>query len=117
MVSHRRIRSLPALFLAPALATPLVAGSLPGSPEEYLARMDVDGDGVIGLAEYRDYLSRGFRRMDLDGNGVLEAAELPVPGARAVLLRDHLDALERSFRRMDRNGDGVLDAKELAAPP
>lgn len=116
-MASRRIPSLITLFLFVPVAPASGADSLPDSPADYLARMDVDGDGVVGLAEYRDYLSRGFRRMDLDGNGILEGAELPVAGGRAVLLRDHLDALERSFRRMDRNGDGVLDARELASPP
>lgn len=91
--------------------------SLPRTPAEYLERMDLDGDGRISLAEYRDYMSRGFRDMDRDGNGILEGDELPVPGARPVHLRDHLEALRRAFERQDRNGDGYLDAAELAAPP
>lgn len=89
----------------------------PQTPAEYLERMDLDGDGRISLAEYRDYMSRGFRRMDRDGNGILEGDELPVPGARPVYLNDHLDALRRAFERQDLNGDGYLDARELAAPP
>lgn len=79
--------------------------------------MDLDRDGRVALHEYRDYMSRGFRRMDLDGDGVLRDDELPVPNAREVRLVEHLDALRRAFERQDRNGDGFLDAAELAAPP
>lgn len=93
------------------------ANPLPATPAEYLAMMDLDGDGYIALHEYRDYMSRGFRRLDADGNGVLEGAELPSPGAAPVHLRDHLESLARTFRRLDRNGDGRLDAVELASPP
>jgi Ca2+-binding EF-hand superfamily protein len=89
----------------------------PSTPAEYLARIDLDGDGRISLTEFRDYMSRGFRDRDRDDNAVLEGDELPVPGARPVHLADHLEALARSFARQDRNGDGFLDADELAAPP
>ncbi|MBX3727302.1 MAG: EF-hand domain-containing protein [Xanthomonadales bacterium] len=102
------------MLVAPALTR---ADSLPQSPAAYLARMDLDGNGVVDLAEYRDYMSRGFRRMDRNGDGILEDDELPVPDARVVRLQVLLDALEHSFRRLDRNGDGVLDARELASPP
>lgn len=91
--------------------------ALPDSPSAYLDLIDLDGDRRVGLAEYRDYMSRGFRRMDADGNGRLEGAELPVPDAAPVDLHDHLDALARAFARLDRDGDGMLDVDELAAPP
>lgn len=105
---------LPSLLVAIAFSA---AGALPSTPADYLAAIDLDGDGRIGLSEYRDYMSRGFRRMDADGNGTLEGDELPVPGARTVRLRDHLGSLEAAFRRQDANGDGQLDERELAAPP
>ncbi|MFC0356090.1 calcium-dependent protein kinase 21 [Pseudofulvimonas gallinarii] len=80
-------------------------------------RMDLDGDNRVSLAEFRDYMSRGFRSRDLDGNGILQGAELPDPGARPLRLADHLERLAEAFARQDRNGDGWLDAAELAAPP
>lgn len=94
-----------------------VLAQAPATPGDYLARYDLDGDGRVALAEYRDYLSRGFRDRDRDGNGVLEGDELPVPGTRAIRLADHLDALARGFARQDHDGDGFLDAAEMAAPP
>ncbi len=104
-------------FLTIALITPTATAQVPGSPAEYLARMDLDGDGHVSLAEYRDYMSRGFRHMDRDGNGILEGDEHAVPGSAPVRLSTLMDNLERAFRRQDRNGDGFLDARELAAPP
>lgn len=102
--------------LLAALHAP-VRAQLPASPTDYLAGMDLDGDGRIDLDEYRTWMSRGFLRMDLDGNGLLEGDELPVAGARPVSWASHQAALAAAFARQDRNGDGVLDAAELAAPP
>ena len=104
-------------LLALALFAPMAAAQAPGSPAEYLSRMDLDGDGRISLAEYRDYMSRGFRRMDRDGNGILEGDEHAVPGSRPVPLPELMTNLQRAFARQDRNGDGFLDSAELAAPP
>ena len=99
------------------VVSPSAYAQAPGSPAEYLARMDLDGDGRVSLAEYRDYMSRGFRRMDLDGNGILEGDEHAVPGSAPVYLSTLMDNLARAFERQDRNGDGWLDAAELSAPP
>ncbi len=104
------------LSLIFALTSP-AAAQLAATPGEYLARMDADRDGRVSLAEYQAHLSRAFRDMDRDGDGVLIGDELPVRGARPVLLSEHHAALARAFRRQDRDGDGRLDARELAAPP
>lgn len=108
----------------PALALLLLAASgtacaLARTPDEYLQRMDADGDGRISLREYQDYLSRGFVAMDLDGDGRLSASEMP-PGTRArraPTLESHRRSLAATFDRQDANNDGHLDARELAAPP
>jgi hypothetical protein len=95
------------------------AEPLARSPSEYLLRMDHDGDGRVGLAEYQDYLSRGFAQMDRDGNGVLSSSELPAGtrARRAPTLEGHLRALAATFDRQDADNSGFLDAVELAAPP
>ncbi len=111
------IRAIAVPVLMLAVASPSAAAQAPTSPADYLARMDLDSDGRVSLAEYRDYMSRGFRRMDTDGNGILEGDEHAVPGSRPVHLSDLMDNLRRAFERQDRNGDGFLDPAELAAPP
>lgn len=103
--------------LAFCVAGPGLAADFAATPEAYVARMDLDNDGRVALAEFRDYMSRGFRSRDRDGNGVLEGEELPDISARPVRLAEHLDRLADAFARQDRNGDGWLDARELASPP
>lgn len=105
-----------ALWLA---ATAAGAQPLPRTPSDYLDTMDRDGDARVALAEYQDYLSRGFQQMDRDGDGRLSAAELP-PGARSrrvPTLEGHRRSLAATFDRQDADNDGFLDARELAAPP
>jgi Ca2+-binding EF-hand superfamily protein len=88
------------------------------SPQAFLAALDRNGDGRIDLAEFQDWMIRGFDRMDANGNGILDLDEQP-PGARRLPVSrgEHLRALEAAFRRQDLDGDGVLDAREFAAPP
>lgn len=112
----RRIAGLvvaPLLLIGATTAAPLA-----GSPAEYLARMDLDGDGRVSLREYQDHLSRGFLQMDRDGDGVLSASELPAGtrSRRAPTLESHLRSLAAVFDRQDIDNDGHLDARELAAP-
>ena len=105
------------MLLSAAGAT--AAQSLPRSPADYLATMDRNGDGRVALAEYQDYLSRGFQQMDRDGDGKLSTVELP-QGARTrrvPTLEGHRRSLAATFDRQDANNDGFLDARELAAPP
>lgn len=99
------------------LAGTVSAQPLPQTPQQYLALMDLNGDGRISLAEYRDYMSRRFRAMDRDGDGVLRGDELPVPGTRPVRLADYLESLRQAFLRQDLDGNGYLDVRELASPP
>jgi len=84
---------------------------------DYLARMDIDGDGRVSQAEYVAWMGYAFERMDVDGDGVLSTAELPGGKGKPVSLETHRQRLVERFRRQDANGDGYLDARELAAPP
>jgi Ca2+-binding EF-hand superfamily protein len=104
------------VLVGSALCRLAAAQGAPSSPQDYLQRMDRDGDGRVSRAEYIAYMDRGFDRLDTDGNGVLEGDELP-PGARRVTRADYEASLAAAFARQDTNHDGFLDARELATPP
>jgi Ca2+-binding EF-hand superfamily protein len=107
-----------ALLAVLALAATASAQDFPGTPADYLRRMDGDGDGRIDESEYVRYMSQGFLRMDVNADGVLDANDGPMrPGARPVRLDAFQRNLIRQFHKLDRNRDGVLDARELAQPP
>lgn len=108
-----------ALALLALLALGATAAQAQSTRAEYLRLFDTDGDGRVSLAEYQEYMSRGFYAMDRNGDGVLTADELP-PGVSARTPRTldaHRRALARMFDRLDVNNDGYLDANELTAVP
>jgi hypothetical protein len=99
-----------------AAALPAHAQSVP-APDAYLARMDVDGDRRVSLAEYQAWMGYGFDAMDRDHDGVLSAAELPGGVGPALDRAAHRARLAAVFSRQDRDHDGYLNARELSAPP
>lgn len=101
-----------ALLAAPTFAPAQVTGTA-----DYLARMDLDGDGRVALAEYQAWMGYAFERMDVDRDGTLAPAELPGGRGTAVSLADHRARLAATFDRQDRDRDGFLNEQELAAPP
>ena len=105
-----------ALAFGIALMAAVAAQDAPRTPQDYLQRMDSDGDGRVSCAEYIAHMGRSFERIDIDGNGVLEGDELP-PGAHRVTRGDYEASLAAAFARQDGNHDGYLDARELARPP
>lgn len=106
-----------ALVLASAgFAATASAGDPPGSPQEYLHRMDTDHDGRVSVDEYVAWMIETFDGIDTDHNGVLEGEELP-EGSKPVTRADYRKSLEAAFARQDTNHDGFLDARELARPP
>ena len=84
---------------------------------EYLKRMDSDGDGRVSLSEYLAWMSYAFDQRDGNGDGVLSADELPGGRGKPVSRADHVATLTTRFGKQDANGDGYLSAKELLAPP
>ncbi len=117
---HWRDVAKPSLPLAALVSLVVVAGMAQAQTRaDYLRRFDADGDGRVSLAEYQDYMSRGFHAMDRNGDGVLSADELPsgVRARTATTLEGHRRALARMFDLLDANNDGFLDANELTAPP
>jgi Ca2+-binding EF-hand superfamily protein len=87
------------------------------SRDDFLRRVDRDGDGRVSVAEYQFHMSFAFRQMDSNHDDILEPAEQLVPNAKP-LTRIELDArMAAQFHRQDRNHDGYLNAAELSAPP
>lgn len=84
---------------------------------DYLARMDVDGDGRVALLEYQDWMSYAFDAMDRNRDGTLATEELPGGRGQPVTRTEHRANLATTFQRQDMNRDGFLSARELAAPP
>lgn len=85
--------------------------------DDYLARMDTNGDGRVSLAEYLDWMVYAFDRMDRNRDGVLAADEQPGGKGKPITREAHRAQLAERFRKQDANRDGFLDARELAAPP
>ena len=113
--ARTRVRSALALLLLAAL--PLACGAQVTATADYLARMDLDGDGRVSLAEYQAWMSYAFDGMDRNGDGVLSPDEQPGGRAPALTREHHLQRLAGRFAKQDANSDGFLDARELAAPP
>lgn len=96
-------------------------------------RIDVDGDGVISIAEYRALQIARWPRIDRNGDGYLTLEDFPrFAEGRARRLLAGIAALDANgdgrisrdefvngpaplFHRADRNADGVLTRPELEA--
>lgn len=106
-----------AILLTMQAPFPTPATAQVTATSDYLARMDADGDGRVGLAEYLDWMSYAFDARDANGDGVLSADELPGGKGQAVTRAQHRERLATTFGKQDVNHDGFLSARELAAPP
>ncbi|WP_205289358.1 hypothetical protein [Lysobacter sp. TY2-98] len=113
------IRHLGAALIcaASSFAGAAIAGTPVTSRDDYLSRMDTDGDRRVSLAEFQAWMGYAFERMDANHDGVVSQAELPGGRGKPVSLAEHRAALAARFAKQDVNHDGVLDARELAAPP
>lgn len=85
--------------------------------QEYLKRMDTDGDGRVSRDEYLAWMSYAFDQRDTDHDGVLQGEELPGRRGKPITRAAHRATLIERFARQDANGDGYLSASELLAPP
>ncbi|WP_297831595.1 EF-hand domain-containing protein [Thermomonas sp.] len=111
------MKTLPGMSLCLLVLLPTLAAAQVRRTDDYLARMDKDGDGKVSLAEYLDWMGYAFARMDRNGDGVLTADELPGGRGQPITREAHRAQLTERFRRQDLNHDGSLSVKELAAPP
>jgi len=102
------------------VAATLLLPAMPAAAQtrdDFLRRVDTDGDGRVSVSEYQFHMSFAFRQMDRNGDQILEPDEQLVPNAKS-LTRVELDArMAAQFHRQDRNRDGYLNATELSAPP
>ena len=112
----RRWIALAALAAFAALAA-VSARAQVTATSEYLARMDADADGRVGVDEYLDWMSYAFDARDANRDGVLSADELPGGKGQAITRVQHRERLAATFKKQDVNRDGFLSAQELAAPP
>ncbi|MCD0246270.1 calcium-dependent protein kinase 21 [Xanthomonas melonis] len=85
--------------------------------QDYLKRMDTDGDGRVSRDEYLAWMSYAFDQRDADHDGVLQGEELPGRRGKPITRAAHRATLIERFARQDANGDGFLSARELLAPP
>ncbi|MFT4179785.1 MAG: hypothetical protein QM612_10055 [Thermomonas sp.] len=99
------------------LALPITLHAQVSRTNDYLAKMDTDGDGKVSLFEYLEWMSYAFDGMDRNRDGVLTADEQPGGKGQPITRDTHRARLAERFRKQDANRDGFLDAKELAAPP
>lgn len=106
-------RALPMACLACACA----AHAQVQDSQDYLKRMDTDGDGRVSRDEYLAWMSYAFDQRDADHDGVLQGDELPGRRGKPITRAAHRTTLIERFARQDANGDGYLSARELLAPP
>lgn len=96
---------------------PCAAGAQVRTTGDYLARMDLNGDGKVQVNEYQAWLIYAFDEMDANKDGVLTPSELPGGRGRTLRRDEQMQVFAERFKRQDRNRNGSLDARELAAPP
>lgn len=101
-------------------AGPLVFGGM----QEDFAQADVNGDGVVSRAEYRERMVDVFYALDAGREGYLTVDEMSATdrvlverananGDGKLSLQEFLEFRIRDFDRADNNGDGVLSPDEV----
>ena len=85
--------------------------------DDFLRRVDSDGDGRVSVSEYQFHMSYAFRQMDRNNDQILEPDEQLVPNAKRLTRAELDDRMAAQFHKQDRNRDGFLNATELSAPP
>jgi len=112
-----------ALALALSLSAPFAVMAQNGQlafTQEHFHHLDVDKDGKVTQAEYRQFMEGAFSKLDTDGNGQLSSAEagevlsaeqfasVDADGNGQLSRQEFLDQAMRDFQRADNNADGSL---------
>jgi Ca2+-binding EF-hand superfamily protein len=76
--------------------------------EEWLSRIDVDGDGRVTREEWAEHQAAGFNRVDADRDGKLTMGEM-----HAALKPQRETEAAKVFQRWDLNKDGFVTREEF----
>jgi Ca2+-binding EF-hand superfamily protein len=76
--------------------------------EEWLSRIDTDGDGQVTREEWAAHQAAGFNRVDADHDGKLTMAEM-----HAALKPQRESEAAKVFQRWDSNKDGFVTREEF----
>jgi Ca2+-binding EF-hand superfamily protein len=91
----------------PGVAMLLIAAGAVAKDGDRFKRLDVNGDGVISMADLLAVSDRRVKLMDGNGDGVITRAEL-----MAYLQQRATRRTAKRFARLDRNGDGKISRAE-----
>lgn len=103
-----KTKAMTFMVLAAATFSAGMAAAGDGAMRPDFASLDLDGDGLITLAEMQAQPQLRFAAADTDGDGALSAAELT-----AMMASGAGDRAARMLARLDDNGDGLLQADEM----
>ena len=92
-----------------------------GKHKGMLKLMDVNGDGTVDKAEFKDFHDQNFSGADKNRDGNLDAAEFVV--FQKIMQEQHEKAkamakkkkAQKHFDKMDANGDGKISKAEFEA--
>jgi Ca2+-binding EF-hand superfamily protein len=98
------------LVLAAVTLTAGMALARDGGMRPDFATLDLDGDGMVTLAEMQAQPAARFTAADTDADGALSLQELT-----AQLANGAADRAARMLERLDENGDGLVQSSEMAA--
>ncbi|HEY0178121.1 MAG TPA: hypothetical protein VGC30_00630 [Dokdonella sp.] len=84
--------------------------------QQFLQKIDTNGDGVISRAEYQAWVDGRFDKLDTNGDGRVDAKEIESSPATAEHVQKRADGF---VQRFDQSGTGVVskadfEAKEMA---